>query len=81
MQEVPQRGVMRDPVVPDDCPQEVADIIAACMQRDTYARPAAKEVCRWVPTSRQPAAAPLTHHVSACYHQLPSLCQCQLTSA
>jgi hypothetical protein len=47
-QETPQRGTMRDPVVPDDCPQEVADVIAACTQRNADARPSAKEVCRWV---------------------------------
>ena len=48
LQEVPQRGGMRDPVVPEDCPQEVADVIAACTQRNAEARPSAKEVCRWV---------------------------------
>lgn len=46
MQEVPQRGVMRDPVVPDDCPQDVVDVINACTQRNADARPSAKEVCR-----------------------------------
>jgi hypothetical protein len=51
VQETPQRGGMRDPVVPDDCPQEVADVIAVCTQRNADARPSAKEVCRWVPSS------------------------------
>lgn len=45
-QEIPQRGTLRDPVVPRDCPQEVADLIIACMQRNQNARPSAKEVCR-----------------------------------
>lgn len=30
--EVPQRGNLRDPAVPLECPQEVADAITACMQ-------------------------------------------------
>ena len=32
--------------VPSECPQEVADIISACMQRDAKARPSAREICR-----------------------------------
>jgi hypothetical protein len=31
-QEIPQRGRLRDPEVPRECPQEVADAINACMQ-------------------------------------------------
>lgn len=33
--EVPQRGCLRDPDVPRECPQGVADAIAACMQVGT----------------------------------------------
>ena len=44
--EMPQRGTIRDVLVPSECPQEVADLIAACMQRDAKARPSAREVCR-----------------------------------
>ena len=32
--------------MPSECPQEVADIISACMQRDVKARPSAREICR-----------------------------------
>ena len=32
MQEVPVRGQMRDVAVPDECPQCVADVLAACLQ-------------------------------------------------
>lgn len=45
-QEVPMRGNLRDPVVPKECPQAIADLITACRQRDQYLRPTAKEVCR-----------------------------------
>ena len=31
-QEMPQRGRLRDPDVPRECPQAVADAIQACMQ-------------------------------------------------
>jgi len=37
--------------VPSECPQEVADIISACMQRDAKARPSAREICRCVTQS------------------------------
>lgn len=33
---VPQRGCLREPDVPRECPQEVADIILACMQVRFY---------------------------------------------
>lgn len=45
-QEVPMRGALRDPIVPKECPQEIADLIEACRQRDQQLRPTAKEVCR-----------------------------------
>lgn len=45
-QEVPMRGNLRDPVVPRECPQEIADLMTACRQRDQSKRPTAKEVCR-----------------------------------
>ncbi len=44
--EMPQRGTIRDVLVPSECPQEVADLISACMQRNAKARPSAREVCR-----------------------------------
>ena len=53
--EMPQRGTIRDVLVPSECPQEVADLISACMQRDAKARPSAREVCR--------CAAMRSHHV------------------
>ena len=31
-EEMPQRGRLRDPAVPRECPQAVADAIQACMQ-------------------------------------------------
>ena len=30
--QTPQRGCLRDVEVPRECPQEVADVIVACMQ-------------------------------------------------
>ncbi len=35
VQEPPQRGCLRDPEVPRECPPEVAHAIKACMQVDT----------------------------------------------
>lgn len=40
------RGALRDPVVPTECPQEVADLITACRQRDQHLRPSAKDIVR-----------------------------------
>mmetsp|Transcript_3518 Transcript_3518/g.10219 ORF Transcript_3518/g.10219 Transcript_3518/m.10219 type:complete len:508 (+) Transcript_3518:246-1769(+) len=45
-QDVPMRGALRDPVVPTECPQEVADLITACRQRDQHLRPSAKDIVR-----------------------------------
>jgi serine/threonine protein kinase len=42
--EIPVRGRMRDVQVPDECPQEVADLISACIDAQTPAsRPTASE--------------------------------------
>ncbi|GAB4822983.1 hypothetical protein N2152v2_010029 [Parachlorella kessleri] len=43
-EEVPQRGRLRDPDVPQECPQAVADAIQACMQRDPAQRPTALQL-------------------------------------
>ena len=85
---------MRDPVVPDDCPQEVADVIAACTQRNADARPSAKEVCRWVPHScgdgpqllkpvgmPYPSCSILVCHVSICSAAPISRHQCPVTAS
>ncbi|KAK9816754.1 hypothetical protein WJX72_004692 [[Myrmecia] bisecta] len=42
--EAPLRGEMRAPKVPEECPQELADLISVCMSQDPAARPSAKEV-------------------------------------
>ncbi|KAK9794318.1 hypothetical protein WJX73_006706 [Symbiochloris irregularis] len=43
--EVPLRGKLRPPVIPQECPQMVADLIEACMQHDPAARPTAQQIC------------------------------------
>lgn len=42
--EHPHRGRNRPLVVPEDCPQEAADLVQACINPDPSARPTAKEV-------------------------------------
>jgi hypothetical protein len=42
--ERPQRGSMRPPHVPEECPQEVADLIAQCMSLDPAERPSAQQL-------------------------------------
>jgi serine/threonine protein kinase len=40
--ECPRRGSMRDLRVPEECPQAVADLVAACLQEEAAARPTAR---------------------------------------
>ncbi|GAB4821409.1 hypothetical protein N2152v2_008455 [Parachlorella kessleri] len=42
--ETPRRGRLRDPLVPQECPQEVADAIRACMQANPALRPTARQL-------------------------------------
>lgn len=42
--EVPTRGTMRDPKVPEECPREVLDLIDRCCSVDPAKRPSAKEI-------------------------------------
>ena len=42
--EHPQRGRNRPLRVPEDCPQEVADLCEQCMAEDPTARPSAREL-------------------------------------
>lgn len=42
--EVPVRGQLREPLVPQECPEEVADIISRCLSRDPGDRPTATEL-------------------------------------
>lgn len=35
---------MRDPRVPEECPQEVTALMAACLQEDPAARPTARQL-------------------------------------
>ncbi|KAI7842434.1 hypothetical protein COHA_004073 [Chlorella ohadii] len=42
--EAPQRGSMRLPRVPEECPQEVADLIERCMQLEVAERPTAQQL-------------------------------------
>eukprot|EP00884_Botryococcus_braunii_P003547 jgi/Botrbrau1/13193/Bobra.0351s0006.1 len=41
--ESPRRGRLRPLQAPDDCPQEVADLVNQCLQQDFNLRPTAKE--------------------------------------
>lgn len=45
-QEVPRRGFLRRTRVPDECPQEIEDLITECVKDTPAARPTAKEACR-----------------------------------
>lgn len=40
----PTRGDMREPQVPLECPLEVAQLMAACLQEDPTARPTARQI-------------------------------------
>ncbi|EFN57123.1 hypothetical protein CHLNCDRAFT_21563, partial [Chlorella variabilis] len=42
--EYPSRGSMREPRVPQECPQQVADLIQECLQEEAAARPTVRQV-------------------------------------
>eukprot|EP00887_Chlorella_sp_A99_P005023 scaffold4.g5023.t1 len=42
--ETPVRGQLRDPVVPEECPAELCDLIARCLDADPDVRPSAVEL-------------------------------------
>ena len=51
--QVPERGRLRKPVAPTECPAVIADLIEACLTHDPGARPSARQVydclmARWV---------------------------------
>lgn len=45
-QDMPRRGFLRPTKVPEECPQIIEDLIAACLQEEAAGRPSAKEACR-----------------------------------
>ncbi|PRW58424.1 serine threonine- kinase isoform B [Chlorella sorokiniana] len=63
--EIPTRGTMRDPRVPEECPQSVLDLINRCCELDPAKRPTAKQVVlaleggSTTPTSPETRSAPL----------------------
>lgn len=42
----PVRGGLRELRVPEECPQAVADLIAACLSEDAAQRPSARELVK-----------------------------------
>ena len=42
--QVPERGRLRKPVAPAECPAGIADLIEACLTHDPGARPSARQV-------------------------------------
>ncbi len=42
--QVPERGRLRQPVTPDECPVAIAELIEACLAYDPAARPDARQV-------------------------------------
>ena len=44
-QEIPVRGRMRAIQIPEEAPQEVADLIWNCLSPEPAERPTAKEIC------------------------------------
>ncbi len=42
--EKPTRGRLRAPRVPEECPQDVADLMMECMRLDPSERPTAQQV-------------------------------------
>ncbi|PRW33901.1 serine threonine- kinase [Chlorella sorokiniana] len=61
--EVPVRGQLRPPLVPDECPQEVADIIDRCLSRNQDDRPTATELVELL--QRAPGTPPEGLQVSS----------------
>jgi hypothetical protein len=41
---VPERGRLRQPVTPAECPAAIAELIEACLAYDPAARPDARQV-------------------------------------
>ncbi|PSC73546.1 Serine threonine-kinase CTR1 [Micractinium conductrix] len=54
----PQRGCIRSPLVPEECPQEVADLVDACLSQDPAERPTATEALRQLGVLLGPRGAP-----------------------
>ena len=54
--ERPQRGSMRPPAVPQECPAQVADLIQRCTTLDPDQRPTALEVMRELAALSRPSA-------------------------
>lgn len=54
--QVPERGRLRKPVVPAECPPVIAELIEACLTHDPAARPDARQVFDCLMAS--PAAPP-----------------------
>ncbi|KAL0053929.1 hypothetical protein WJX82_001314 [Trebouxia sp. C0006] len=52
-QEPPRRGHLRDLKVPQECPQEVADLVDACLDQCADSRPTADDIIRVVEQSAQ----------------------------
>ncbi|KAI3430353.1 hypothetical protein D9Q98_004948 [Chlorella vulgaris] len=66
--EVPSRGQLRDPVVPDECPPEVAALIDRCLSHDPGDRPTSTnlvELLQRCPSAPPPAAAAPMHRSSS----------------
>lgn len=42
--EAPVRGRLREPLVPEECPEGVADVLMSCLERDPELRPSARQV-------------------------------------
>ena len=42
--QVPERGRLRKPVAPAECPAGIADLIEECLTHDPGARPSARQV-------------------------------------
>ncbi|PRW21099.1 serine threonine- kinase [Chlorella sorokiniana] len=63
---LPVRGQLREPAVPDDCPEEVLDIIRRCLDPDPSVRPTAAELVQLLtlapapppPAGSEPPSAP-----------------------
>ena len=59
--EQPARGRMRELKVPQECPQEIDDLINACLSEDPASRPSAREAYDVLKAWRDKHAALLTN--------------------
>ncbi|KAL3150423.1 hypothetical protein ABBQ32_000259 [Trebouxia sp. C0010 RCD-2024] len=50
-QETPQRGNLRDLQIPQECPQEISDMVAACTSQLASDRPTAQQIIRVMESS------------------------------